>query len=276
MQLSENRSFDVAIVIVTYNSETVILSCLQSLGESLRENILVVDNASKDRTVALVREYGVQVLCLENNEGFAAAGNIAAKATRRNYVCFVNPDCEVTEEFFVKAFDIIQKDPAACVVPSMLEEDGLNVEGRQPGYTRWKLVDNILQANYGNNPLSRLLRTLKNYDDPGWFWPHGACFILEREKFLSLELDTRFFLYMEDVDFGKRLAEAGGTIISVEHKVVHRTRQGSAISKRQRLFLLNRGRIRYAKLYYGSAFAAFLKLVAIPGSTLRRLIQYRS
>ncbi|PWT88095.1 MAG: hypothetical protein C5B54_11190 [Acidobacteria bacterium] len=274
MQTSER--LDLTIVIVTYNSESVILSCLESLGERMRQNILIVDNASTDKTVSLIQDCGVNVICLEKNEGFAAAANIAAKAAKGKYVCFLNPDCTVGQNFFIEALAIIEKSSAACVVPSLLDEDGLKVEGRQPGYTRWKLVDNILQTNYGQNPVSRLLRTLPNYHDSTWFWPHGACFILEREKFLNLQLDARFFLYMEDVDFGRRLANAGGAILSVDHKVVHKSRQGSSISKRERLSLLNRGRIRYAKLYYGWPFAAFLQVVAFPGSMLRKFLQYRS
>ena len=273
MQSSEKRDFDLMIVIVTYNSEAAILSCFESLGKEMRKNVVVVDNASSDQTVSLARHHGVRVICLEKNSGFAAAANIAAQASDHRYVCFLNPDCEVTSDFFEKALATIEKSSTACVVPSWLVEHGLTTEGRQPGYTRLKLIDNILQTNYGTNPLSRFLRARRNYHDSTWFWPHGACLILERQNFLRLGFDTRFFLYMEDVDFGRRLTEAGGTIVCTDHKLVHRSRQGSAINKHLRTSLLNKGRIRYAKLYYGWPFAVLLQLLAFPGWTLRRLLQ---
>lgn len=270
------RYLDLTIIIVTYNSEKALASCLESLGETLSKRVFVVDNASMDQTRSVASEHNVPVISLQANLGFAVAANIAARRATTKYICFLNPDCHVNEMFFDHAFEVLQRTPSACVVPAILEEEGLHVNGKQPGYTRWKLIDNILQANYGSNPLSRILRNLRSYHDSTWHWPHGACFILELQQFLAVEFNTSFFLYMEDVDFGQRLTRSGGTILCVDHKVLHSSRQGSQITKRERLFLLNRGRIRYARMYYGRIFAAFLQMMALPGSTLRNLLQYRS
>src|SRR5512143_492477 len=81
------------IVIVTFNSAGVIGACLDSCLAAGISDIVVVDNASEDGTVAEVRRRP-SVLCLVNttNAGFAAAVNQGMEALETDFILLLNPD----------------------------------------------------------------------------------------------------------------------------------------------------------------------------------------
>ena len=93
--MADNRS-TLAIIIVTYNSATEIGPCLDSLvghTEPFPTTITVVDNASSDGTVGMVRARwpGVQVIESPTNAGFSRANNLGIRATGGDYVLLLNP-----------------------------------------------------------------------------------------------------------------------------------------------------------------------------------------
>jgi GT2 family glycosyltransferase len=159
----------------------------------------------------------------------------------------------------------------------MLVEGGSRViEGRQPGYTTTKLLDDILSTNYGDSALCRRLRARPGYHDRSWWWPHGACLFIARRSFLDLGgFDDRFYLYMEDVDLGRRLATVGGEVVGLPVRVRHGGSEGARISPGKRRRLLNAARVRYAGLYHGRHWAAFLGLIAAPRSAAHAILDWR-
>lgn len=255
------------IVIVTHNSETPLRRCLENIGDANRRRILVVDNASRDGTVALLGDAGVSVIEQTRNEGFGRAANLGAREAHGDYICFLNPDCETTPDLFGAGIEAVAGTARRCAAPILLEAGSRIVEGRQPGYTTTKLLEDILCTNYGDNALCRRLRARPDYHDRSWWWPHGACLFIPRRSFLDLRgFDERFYLYMEDVDLGRRLAAVGGEVVSLPVRVRHGGTQGARISRRKRLRLLNAARIRYAGLHHGPHWATVLALIAAPSS----------
>jgi N-acetylglucosaminyl-diphospho-decaprenol L-rhamnosyltransferase len=74
--------------------------------------------------------------------------------------------------------------------------------------------------------------------------------------------DEKYFVYMEDVDFGRRMSNAGGAVIALDHCLVHEGSRGSQISWKARKSLLDGARLAYAAHHHGSAFAAVLRLLS--------------
>ena len=88
---------DLSILIVTYNSAHLIGSLLEKVHTELQEfdgEVIVLDNASRDGTAALVREHFPWALLIasEENVGFAAGNNLAATHARGRYLLLLNPD----------------------------------------------------------------------------------------------------------------------------------------------------------------------------------------
>lgn len=262
-----------AVVIVTHRSEAAIGPCLAALPEQLLGRTVVVDNASDDATAERVLATRARLLRQDRNHGFAAAANRGAAAADGDAVCFLNPDCTISPEQLEEGRAAIA-DGAACAAPHLAEPGGALVPGRQPGYTALKLLADTLETNWGFARSVAWLRALPGHDDRTWWWPHGACTFVERDAFLRLGgFDERFFLYMEDVDLGRRLSAAGATIRQLDTIVEHRLGHGASVPRLQRLALLNRGRARYATIHHGRMLAVGLRLVAGPAMLARRALR---
>src|SRR4051812_5838253 len=82
---------DIGIVIVTYNSGREIGACLDAALVS-GADVVVVDNASVDDTVAAVARRNVQLIANSTNRGFAAAVNQGFTVLNNTYVLLLNPD----------------------------------------------------------------------------------------------------------------------------------------------------------------------------------------
>jgi N-acetylglucosaminyl-diphospho-decaprenol L-rhamnosyltransferase len=80
-------------------------------------------------------------------------------------------------------------------------------------------------------------------------------------------LDSGYFVYMEDVDLGRRWARAGGVIRATGTTVVHESSTGAGISSARRRELLDAARLRFAEQAYGRTFAAVARWAA--GGTRR-------
>src|SRR5438270_5500626 len=85
---------DIGIVIVTYNSGKEVGACLDAASQTGAE-IVVVDNASTDCTIAEVARRGVRLIANSENRGFAAAVNQGFIVLNRTYILVLNPDAVV-------------------------------------------------------------------------------------------------------------------------------------------------------------------------------------
>jgi GT2 family glycosyltransferase len=262
---------ELAVILVTHNSAEPLDLCLGDIDEDLKPHVVIVDNASLDQTLVVAQRHGARVIANQQNIGFARAANAGARAADQRFLCFLNPDCLPSQELFLRGVQAMTANPCVSASPVLDEGTYGTLSGRQPGYTRLKLVGDMLRTNYGDNFLYRWLRARPDYHDRTWWWAHGACLFISRDLFLSLGgFDEQFFLYMEDVDLGRRLSAAGGEVVELDVRLRHlRGRSCRRVSAIRRLTLLNLGRVRYAAKYYGLTEALILGLIALPALPLR-------
>jgi N-acetylglucosaminyl-diphospho-decaprenol L-rhamnosyltransferase len=259
---------DLSIIVVTHESACALPGLLASLDPDERRRIRAVDNASTDQTRALLAEAGIATIALAENRGFARAANVGARGADGRWLCFLNPDARPSPALFAAGLRAVSARAVACAAPRLREPDR-TIEGRQAGYTRWKLVCDLVETRWSRT-LAAMLRRAPGHDDPRWHWPHGGCFFVERETFLRLGgFDERFFLYMEDVDFGRRFAAAGGRVVTIDETVEHGSGRSSAVTAARHRALLDGGRIRYGEIHYGRHFARLLAAIAPPPARLR-------
>jgi len=187
-------------IMVTHQSAAVLADSLETLRHIPGVATLVIDNASTDGSAEIAGQLGAQVIRLDHNAGFAAAANEGARHAEADVLCFLNPDCLLDEATVSTAHSILRTRPKTCTVPDFDQPNG-HVSGCQPGYTRRKLLADILETN-GWNP-SGLIERLKahpSYHDGSWLWPLGSCVFIRRDFFKQLGgFDPCYFLYMEDV-----------------------------------------------------------------------------
>lgn len=248
-------------VIVAYRSAGVLHDCLGAIRGLPDSSALVVDNGSGDASVAIARACGAAVVQLGSNRGFAVAANAGAAQSTSPLVCFLNPDCRVDAATLAAARLALAPRSRACAVPDFLQHGG-RVQGRQPGYTPRKLLADILETSGRGAGLCRRLRRHPRHHDHGWHWPLGTCLFVPADFFRAVGgFDPRYFMYMEDVEFGRSVGRLHGSVIALGTAVTHLGGRGSDVDDGVRLDLLDRGRLQYARRHHGQGFHLLLRLL---------------
>ena len=198
----------VSVCIVTYNSAEDISSCLDAvmLQSQPIQSIIVVDNASADRSVELVKERmneAIPIVLMENkiNNGFAGGQNQAISANDSDYVLVLNPDVELYPDYILHQVNRLELDSHAGSAtgllilksdPSIVDSTGL----------RMGLNRHAIDRDAGE-PIDKWL-------EPGEvFGVSGAAALYSREMIDNISIDgeffdEQFFAYKEDVDVAWR------------------------------------------------------------------------
>jgi hypothetical protein len=206
----------VAAIIVTFNSEAVIASCLDSLAK-MAPNVtpVVVDNASSDRTVDLVRERAhVRLIANPENRGFAAAVNQGVAACEAEFPLLLNPDANLltTVDALVEASERYGLAAGKLVGVNKKTQAGFTIR-RLP--TPSSLILELFGINrlWPSNPVNRRYRYQdRDLDQPGPVeQPAGAFLMTRRDVWKALDgFDESFHpVWFEDVDYCKRALDAG-------------------------------------------------------------------
>jgi hypothetical protein len=251
----------VSAVIVTYRSASCIADCVRALRMAGVARIVVVDNASDDGSADLAEARGCDVVRLPRNHGFAVAANAGARLCSTPTIAFVNPDC-IVDAATVRAGAALCSDGAPTIaVPDFRDGDGRVTRGVQDGCTTGSLVAAVRETRRGEHP-----STASRAADRSWRWPLGACVFAGRRAFEQLGgFDESYFLYMEDVDLGRRWCANGGSVVATGTVVEHVGQRGADIPNAERVRLLNRARVRFARRTFGS-FAGWRVQRAAGGS----------
>jgi GT2 family glycosyltransferase len=222
---------DVGIVIVTYNSGEEIGLCLDAAQASGAE-IVVVDNASTDQTVAETERRGVRVIRNRENRGFAAAVNQGFRALTAKYILLLNPDAELQT-----GLEALREQ---CELPGVGAAGGrtLNPGGApQAGWMARRLptpaalcfeVSGINRI-WPHNPVNWRFRCYDlclNQRTPVEIeQPAGAFLMVRRDAWEHVGgFDEGFYpLWFEDVDFCLRLRQAQLRIFHVPAAVAAHT-----------------------------------------------------
>lgn len=218
-------SLDVSVVIVTYNSRSVIGACIGSVRQyttGVSYEVIVVDNASPDGTADLVeRAYPwARVIRRSTNGGLSAAINDGVDAASGRYVMQLNPDIRVDSEVLSDLARYLEQHPGTGIVaPKLLNDDGsLQLSCRAfPGYStalfsRYSALTKLLP----NNRYSReyLMADYGHTEERDVDWVSGAALMFPQAVFDRLGgWDAGFFMFNEDVDFCKRAHDAGYCVV---------------------------------------------------------------
>lgn len=207
----------VAAVVVTYDALPWIEQCLDSLAGI---ETVVVDNGSRDETVAFVRERYPAVRLIESeNRGLGAGWNIGIEATESRWVLLLNADAWLSEGALDRLVDFGDSRPRAAVVgPRLRNPDGTLQRSVRGFPTLWRLAteyfflrklapgSSLLNAFYAGGFAHDEVRDVEVV--------MGACMLLRREAIVEVGLcDEDYFLFSEETDWCYRFREAGWEVV---------------------------------------------------------------
>lgn len=212
---------DIAVVIVNWNTKGLLRNCLHSVYETMRDmnyEVIVVDNASTDGSVVMVRREFPGVRIIENgiNRGFGAANNQAFAVMQGRYALLLNSDTVLTEGAIHDLF-LFMEDHAdtALVCGQLLNEDGSRQNSMAPFPTLLTLLSNMSLLEYlfpRRFPSKRYM-----HDNPVEIESAiGACVMVRQRAMEDVGVfDERYFFFFEETDWAYRMRMAGWKIYHV-------------------------------------------------------------
>ncbi len=226
---------DFAVVVVNHGTPELTIRCVEAARRDEPAEVLVVDNASPDDSVARIRGAGIEVLDRPVNDGFAAGVNAGMAATAAPFAVVLNPDTEPRPGALRTLAAHLERRPAAGVAaPRLVYPDGTpqpSAYRRFPGLGMLTL-DLCLPLGY----LAMAVPALDPYRVPPARWRDGlgvahvtgAALALRRVAYAAAgPLDEGFFLYLEETEWQQRVRAAGFAVEVVPSaEVVHAVRGG--------------------------------------------------
>jgi N-acetylglucosaminyl-diphospho-decaprenol L-rhamnosyltransferase len=255
--------------VVNTNGREFLLACLEAIRSTappdLEHEILVLDNASDDGSAEAVRELDldVKLIALDRRQGKAANDSRLIREARGEFCLLLNEDSELRPGSVAALIGSLRADRTAAVAGAQL----LTPDGR-PVPCAWRLPG-IETALAGAVFLHRRLSVESGGEGTRPVgWVQSSAMLVRREAALEVGcLDPGFFVYSDETDFCKRLADAGWRILYVPSaRAVHHDQMAQdAAGSERRIVEYHRGRDRYLRKHLGPVRAALLRpLLAWP------------
>jgi len=245
----------VTVVIVNYNAGENLAEALRKLdGQTFRDfELLLVDNASTDNSLAAWPAERPGLIRLDRNIGFAAANNLAAEQAKGRYLALLNPDAFPAPDWLDALVAAAEAHPDVAGFGSrmlMAREPG-RLDGTGDVYTA---AGAAFRRDHGCPERPR--------PDGEVFGVSAAAALYRREPFLAAGgFDEELFCYLEDVDLAFRLRLAGHRFRHVDSAIVRHV--GAASS--------GGGESAFA-VYYGQRNLVRVFLADMPGPLLWRYL----
>lgn len=215
---------DLVAIVVAHDSAHALPDCLAALRAEGVPTI-VVDNASRDGSADLAERLGARVIRNARNEGYGRANNIGVRAAAgAAHVLIVNPDLILRPGAVAALRAAAAAYPdAGLYAPRIVESDG-----------RFFFQAQSFLAPYLQNPSGRRDPPAGDACAP---FLSGACLMVERALFLGLGgFDAAIFLFYEDDDLCRRVADAGRALVHVHGAEALHGRGRSSAPERGRVF----------------------------------------
>ena len=274
------RSPSVTVVIVTFRSAPLLPDLFRSLPEAMvgipDYEVVVVDNASGDETLAVAQELapGAGVIALTANLGYAAGANAGIKAARaRDAVLVLNPDIRLAPKSGAALLQRLQQPGVGIAVPRILGEDGKLQHSlhRSPSALRAWAEALLGGKRAGRIPLfGETIVDDASYSRPtSAAWACGAAMMVSTACTRAVgDWNEAFFLYSEETDFCLRASDAGfGTQLEPSAEVVH---IGGEMTSSPRLWAMQAwNRVRLYRSRHGSIATGAFRAGVVVNEALR-------
>jgi N-acetylglucosaminyl-diphospho-decaprenol L-rhamnosyltransferase len=280
---------ELSYCVVNTEQRQLLRYCLDSIAREraavpFETEVIVLDNASRDGSAGAARAHGAttEVIALEQRRGKGENDSTLLRRARGRYVLLLNDDAELEPGATMALHDALDARPEAAVAGATLVT---HAGEQQP--SAWRFP----------GPLSALLTVL-------WMhrrfvvqshgtgvrnvaWVQSAAMLVRRDAAEAVGyLDPAFFVYSDEVDFCKRLHDAGWKVLYVPsaRAVAH---DPPADDGRRRIVELSRNRDRYMRKHHGEGAARTVRWVTactygiralaalvLPGHEARRYVRH--
>lgn len=267
-------SINFSYIIITYNSGDFICDCLHSIVRQ-KSNVIIseailIDNASKDPTVKIVKGEFPNVILKENREnvGFAAAVNQAFSISQGEYILLLNPDTVLKDNFIDELFSFVKRTPEASIIGVKVVD-----ENNKHHPSTWKRVTFLTVLAEMLLPYDMSIKLVTESPTTPALVENvsGACMLIRRDVFEAMNgFDERFFLYYEEIDFCRRAKQRGYKVYyNPDIEVIHFAAKSSSNDPEVFFSNLYRSKLLYIKKHFSYLFYAVAFVLVLCGLLLR-------
>lgn len=233
--MNMEKNIDLTISIVNWNVKEYLERCLESIfqySQGIELEVIVVDNASHDGSVEMVKEKFPQVKVIANREnaGYGSAHNQAIKIARGKYILLLNPDTEMLPETLPKMLAFMEAHPEAggCMGIEISTKERAEYKKvfmvKKSVYRRWKiyrLLHRFFPISYfTEHCLNFIAENINEARGKHEIMPclnlEGGHLLLRMEAVRQVGLlDPQYFLGYEEEEFTGRIKERGWKLYAV-------------------------------------------------------------
>jgi len=268
------------VVVVTFSPGDTLTSFLTTLQTSVPYEVVLADNGSTDGAPERAVGPGVQMLPTGGNVGYGRAANLGASGFAGDWLVVANPDVTWSPGALDELLCAAERWPGAgCLGPAIRTTDGQLYPSARAFPSLGRGIGHALFGWWWPaNPWTRAYRAEAGSPTEGATgWLSGSCMLLRREAFEAVGgFDPSYFMYCEDMDLCRRLAEAGWSNVYVPSAVI--THQGGHATSRSAGPMLrehHRALYRYLSRQYSRPAQAPVRAVLGVGLLLRYLLAAR-
>lgn len=228
----------IVIVLPAYNAEKTIMRTLEEIPDEYRQHVILVDDASKDKTVEIARHAGITVFEHPKNRGYGGNQKTCyreALAMGADIVVMLHPDHQYDAQVIpALVIPIIRGEADAVFGSRML--GGRPLEGGMP---LWKYYANVLLTAFANIIFRRYLTEIhsgfraysRKYLHTARFEENSDDFIFDTEIiaqgmannlfFREVPIETRYFPEASSINFGRSVVYGSGIFVVLLRYLLH-------------------------------------------------------
>ncbi|MBN2089076.1 glycosyltransferase family 2 protein [candidate division KSB1 bacterium] len=275
-----------SIIIVNWNTRELTLNCIQSIYQIEHSSdtieIILIDNASSDGSVAAIKNKFKDVQLIENKEnvGFAKACNQGIKTASGDIILLINSDILLkTNDTFKKINDLFDANPEIGIVSGKLFfPDGTLQTAGNKFITVWGLVKT--QLLFSTAPIIKKIHQLlfpqksRRYHFSDYV--AGAFLAILRRVIDKIGLlNENYFMYGEDMEWCARARQAGWKVaVHNEIEAIHFHAQSSKKNYEKMLFHNTKNNCQIIRYYHGKFQAKLAFFIYLKGMFLRIFIAF--
>lgn len=271
-----------SIIIVNYNTKDLLKDCLQSIFKHIQNldyEVIVIDNASSDGSVEMIKNDFLQVKLFQNQEnlGFAKANNQGVKEARGSYILLLNSDTVLQEGDLSRVINYMDKNDSVGILGCRIS----NPDGSlQLSCYKFPAMKQLLSHNLFFTKIWPNNRFFGDYRK----WPHdklkevdfviGAFFLVKRRVFDEIGLlDEDFFLNVEETEFCLRAKKVGWrTVFYPNFQIIHYGGQSKRRLEEKSLLSSFKGTELLIRKHYGKFYILLYRFISILTSLFRLFI----
>jgi len=264
---------ELSYCVVNTNGREDLLACLDAIGSThpagVEAELLVLDNASEDGSVAAAREWAnraggigatLRLLELDRRAGKATNDSLLLGEARGELCLLLNEDSELRPGATGALIDALRADPRAAAAGAALLDPGgrpLASAWRLPGLATSLASALFLHRRFVTQSGGEAVREVG--------WVQSAAMLVRRAAAEQVGyLDSDFFVYSDETDLCKRLRDAGWRILHVpQAEAIHHEQLASDLAaEERRLVEFHRGRDLYMRKHHGSVAATIARVLS--------------